>query len=131
MANKLSTQPIHLGQGATALVEPDYTGDLAWYEAYVERRASDGAEGRLVSLHSFSEPWDVWEMHPAGAEVVLCTKGEITLIQETQEGTQKQIILHEGEYAINPPGVWHTADVEKEATALFITAGQGAEHRDR
>lgn len=131
MANKLSTQPIHLGQGATALVEPDYTGDLAWYEAYVERRASDGAEGRLVSLHSFSEPWDVWEMHPVGAEVVLCTKGEITLIQETQEGTQKQIILHEGEYAINPPGVWHTADVEKEATALFITAGQGTEHRDR
>ena len=131
MANKLSTQPIHLGQGATALVEPDYTGDLAWYEAYVERRASDGAEGRLVSLHSFSEPWDVWEMHPVGAEVVLCTKGEITLIQETQEGTQEQIILHEGEYAINPPGVWHTADVEKEATALFITAGQGTEHRDR
>ena len=42
--------------------------------------------------------------------------------------------LHElrtGEYAINPPGVWHTADVESEATALFITAGLGTELRPR
>lgn len=36
-----------------------------------------------------------------------------------------------GEYAINPPGVWHTADVEGEATALFITAGLGTEARAR
>ena len=35
------------------------------------------------------------------------------------------------EYAINAPGVWHTADVTGEATALFITAGKGTEHRPR
>ncbi len=32
---------------------------------------------------------------------------------------------------INEPGVWHTADVESTATALFITAGLGTEHRPR
>ena len=40
-------------------------------------------------------------------------------------------MLNPGEYAINDPGVWHTADVESEATALFITSGEGTEHRPR
>ena len=39
--------------------------------------------------------------------------------------------LQAGEYAINPPGTWHTADVDHEATGLFITAGMGTEHRPR
>lgn len=131
MAEKLSNNPVHLGQGACAVKEPQFTGDLSWYEAYVERHAVDGAEGRLVSQHVFTEPWTMWEMHPAGDEVVLCTKGTITLLQEMPEGAHNRIVLQEGEYAINPPGVWHTADVEQEATALFITAGQGTEHKDR
>ncbi|HAG37451.1 MAG TPA: cupin, partial [Erythrobacter sp.] len=36
-----------------------------------------------------------------------------------------------GEYAINPPGVWHIADIVQEATAIFITAGEGTQHRPR
>jgi hypothetical protein len=36
-----------------------------------------------------------------------------------------------GDYAINDPGVWHTADVDGSATVLFITAGLGTEHRPR
>ena len=131
MADSLSDKPIHLGLGASASSEPEFTGDPAWYEAYGARHAKDGAEGRLVSLHNFSEPWAVWEMHPVGAEVILCTKGSIILIQEMPDGSHKQIALDEGEYAINPPGIWHTADIEGEATALFITAGQGTENRDR
>ena len=39
--------------------------------------------------------------------------------------------LKAGEYAIDDPGVWHTADVEGRATALFITAGIGTQHRER
>lgn len=35
------------------------------------------------------------------------------------------------EYAINEPGTWHTADVQSEATALFVTAGMGTQHRPR
>ena len=41
------------------------------------------------------------------------------------------VTLGPGDYAINPPGAWHTADVEEEAAALFITAGLGTEHRPR
>ena len=32
---------------------------------------------------------------------------------------------------VNPPGVWHTADVSGPVTALFITAGMGTEIRPR
>ena len=131
MAEKLSNNPIHLGQGASAVIQPQFTGDPDWYDAYDTRHSADGAEGRLVALHSFSEPWAMWEMHPVGAEVVLCTNGIITLIQEMPEGAQNRIVLHEGEYAINPPGVWHTADVDQTATVLFITAGEGTEHKNR
>ena len=41
------------------------------------------------------------------------------------------VTLTAGEYAVNPPGTWHTADVDATATALFITAGAGTEHRPR
>lgn len=127
----IKLHPIHLGLGATAESEPAFTG-MEWYEGYGERHdAADGVEGRLVSLYSFDRSWDSWEMHPSGAEVVLCTAGAITLIQEHEDGRVERITLGPGEYAINPPGTWHTADVDGEATALFITAGLGTEHRPR
>lgn len=126
----IKVNPIHLGLGATAEIEPAFTG-IEWYAGYGERHAADGAEGRLVSLYSFDQSWDSWEMHPNGAEVVLCTAGAITLIQEHADGRVERVTLGPGEYAVNPPGTWHTADVEGEATALFITAGLGTEHRPR
>lgn len=131
-ATPLATHPIHLGTGATAVVEPAFTGTMDWYEAYGARHdAADGAEGRLVAMHTFSESWDSWEVHPVGHEVVLCTAGAMTLHQEHADGTTDTVLLHAGEYAINPPGTWHTADVDGEATAVFITAGYGTEHRPR
>jgi quercetin dioxygenase-like cupin family protein len=126
---RLSQYPVHLGQSATAVSEPEFDG-LAWYAQYAERHAADGIEGRLVSMHSFSTPWSMWEMHPFGSEVVICTAGTITLVQEIG-GEQVRSVLHAGDYAINPPGVWHTADVEHAATAVFITAGAGTENRPR
>ena len=129
MARKLSEEWIHLGLGATATPQPPFTG-MSWYGDYSARVASDGAEGRLVSMGSFSAPWSSWEMHPEGSEVVVCVAGEITLIQEI-EGEERRVTLRPGEYAINEAGVWHSADVEGEATALFITAGKGTQHRPR
>lgn len=121
--------PIHLGLGATSVSEPEFTG-FEWYEAYGARHASDGHEGRLVSTFTFDEPWDSWEMHPHGTEVVLCVAGEMTLVQEV-EGKHVRTKLVAGEYAINAAGVWHTADVEGEASAVFITAGVGTQNRPR
>ena len=129
-AKSLSERFIHLGLGATAEAQPPFDG-MAWYEGYGHRHDVDGAEGRLVSMYTFTESWDSWEMHPVGTEVVLCTAGEMTLHQEHADGTADRVTIRAGEYAINPPGTWHTADVAGEATAVFITAGLGTEHRPR
>lgn len=121
--------PVHLGLGATVVREPRFSG-MEWYRGYGERHAADGVEGRLVSMYTFDRPWESWEVHPKGAELVVCVAGTLTLHQEI-DGKVQTVTLRSGDAAINPPGVWHTADVDGSATALFITAGLGTEHRPR
>ncbi len=127
----MTENPVHLGLGAMAEVEDVFTGKPEWYAAYGERRAADGDEGRLVSLHTFENSWDTWEMHPNGCELVLCVDGEMTLLQELPDGTKRTVTLQAGEFTINDPGVWHTADIDQPATGVFITSGRGTEVRPR
>jgi len=126
----LATYPVHLGLGATVTKLAEFTGDPAWYGRYGAEVAGDGAEGRLVTLHTFAEPWSSWEVHPHGEELVLCIAGTITLHQEVDDAV-RTVELQAGEAVVNPPGVWHTADVTGPATVLFVTAGLGTENRDR
>ncbi len=139
--HRLSENFAHLGLGATAIPQPAFAG-MEWYEGYGARNAADGHEGRLVSMHTFGESWDTWEVHPHGSEMVICLEGRITLIQDRaandrdpeENETNTTVVLAKGEYAINDPGVWHTADVDPgdgPTTVLFITAGAGTENKSR
>lgn len=133
-SHNLEINPIHLGHGASAIPQPAFPRDeraMQWYMDYGERHADDGAEGRLVSLFRFTEDWPGWEVHPNGAEVVVCLEGELELIQEMADGSHASTVLAAGEYAINPPGVWHTANIKRETKGLFITAGVGTQGRPR
>lgn len=130
-ARRLADSFVHLGSGASAVPQPPFDG-MAWYEGYGARHDADGPDGRLVSQHTFATSWDSWEMHPVGSEVVICTGGALRLVQEFPDGRSETVTLNAGEYAINDPGVWHTADVvAAPATAIFITAGEGTQHRPR
>lgn len=127
----LARFPVHLGCGARIDIEPEFDGQPSWYEAYVGRHSADGAEGRLVSLHRFENSWDSWEMHPEGHELVICVAGRMTVHQEV-DGQVRQATLETGQAIVNPPGMWHTADVDREgATGVFITAGMGTRVRPR
>jgi len=128
---RLRERPVHLGLGARAEIEPQFSGEMAWYADYSRRRETDGADGRLVSVFTFTAPWTTWEMHPEGEEVFFCLAGEIVLILETETGSDRSLRLRAGEVAINPRGVWHTADVTDEAEVLFITAGRNTQVRPR
>jgi mannose-6-phosphate isomerase-like protein (cupin superfamily) len=127
---KLADHPVHLGGGATAVPQEQFDGTPTWYQRYGERHAADGAEGRLVSIFTFTESWDSWEMHPAGDELVACVEGSMILHQEL-DGEERTVELHAGEAGVNPAGAWHTADVTGRATALFVTAGAGTQVRPR
>jgi mannose-6-phosphate isomerase-like protein (cupin superfamily) len=132
-ARNLETYPIHLGNHGSAVPQPEFPRDeraMQWYMDYGARHADDGEDGRLVSCFRFTEDWAGWEMHPAGAEVVVCVEGSMTLIQEI-DGAEVRTTLSPGEYAINPPGVWHTADVPDRATGFFVTCGTGTQGRPR
>lgn len=124
---------VHLGLGAKVVALPEHTGGMDWYQAYGEKHGADGPEGRLVSMHTFSESWDTWEMHPKGDELVLCLDGSVTLTQEHLDGKTTTTTLAAGQAVVNKPGVWHTADVPDGETprVLFITAGEGTEIRPR
>lgn len=126
----LTRHPVHLGLGAVVAPQPEFDGRPEWYQRYSERTAGDGVEGRLVSLHTFTEPWDSWEMHPDGDELVVCIAGRMVLHQEVA-GVVRTVTLETGHAVVNPPGAWHTADVDAPATALFITAGAGTQVRPR
>lgn len=127
---RLETTPLHLGRGGQVVPLTPVTGP-DWYDAYERAHGGDGADGRLITQWTFDAPWTGWEMHPAGAEVVLVTAGTMTLIQQWPDGRETATTLGAGDYAVNPPGVWHTADVAGSATALFITTGLGTEARPR
>jgi mannose-6-phosphate isomerase-like protein (cupin superfamily) len=130
-ARELAKWPLHLDAKGGVRALPEFTGDMAWYEAYGAATAADGPAGRLVSVSRFDAPWDSWEMHPEGDEIVVCLEGRITLIQEDAAGATSFVTLSPGEYAVNPAGVWHTADVDAAACALFVTAGAGTQGRAR
>lgn len=85
----------------------------------------------LVTQLRFTESWAGWEKHPLGDEVVCLLSGRITLIQEHDGVEVRTELTRSGEFAVNPRGTWHTADVHEESLVLFITAGEGTETRPR
>lgn len=103
---------------------------MTWYEDYEEECGGDGAEGRLVMMFTFWESSSTWEIHPLGEELVVCTIGSLVLHQEIG-GAVRSTTIYGGEAMINPPGIWHTIDVDTPATAPFITPGVGTEVRPR
>jgi uncharacterized cupin superfamily protein len=123
---------VHLGLGATTVPLPTHTGGMEWYAEYGKTHGNDGVDGRLVSMHTFNDSWDTWEMHPRGSELVLCVNGSVSLTQEAVDGTTSTVTISAGQAVVNAPGVWHTADiVDGPTTVVFITAGEGTEMRDR
>lgn len=110
-------------------VEPLPVDDTFW------RRLMSGELGSfhneyLVTVHAFDVDWSSWERHPNGDEVVCLLDGEVTFILE-QQNEHHAVTLDEcGAYVIVPKGTWHTAEVAAPSRMLFITAGEGTEHRE-
>ncbi|MHB8467031.1 MAG: cupin domain-containing protein [Acidimicrobiales bacterium] len=126
----LSTTHIHLGVGSRATPIPDFEWTPAFLARYTAEHNSDGDEGRLVMIGTSGSSWATWERHPAGEEVVVIISGRMTLVQEL-DGNENRVELTEGEAAINPRNVWHTANIAEPCRMLFITPGRGTEHRPR
>jgi len=97
--------------------------------ARLDKNYDDFKGHTLLSCHEFSEPWSSWERHPAGDEIVLLLSGRTDFRLETPAGEETLHLEEPGAYAVIPAGLWHTAIPQGVAKVLFITPGEGTEHR--
>jgi hypothetical protein len=116
-------------------LRPDSSIELLEAEGFWPRlmggQLGDFRSEYLVTTLRFTESWSSWEQHPAGEEIVCLISGRVTLIQERDGNEHRVELTHAGEFAVNPRGTWHTADVHEESVVLFITAGEGTTGRPR
>ncbi len=84
----------------------------------------------LVTSYTYANDWPSWEVHPNGDEIVCLISGCATLVLEAQDGELSSLELATpGSFALIPRGAWHTAKISQESALLFITAGEGTQHR--
>jgi mannose-6-phosphate isomerase-like protein (cupin superfamily) len=84
----------------------------------------------LVTSYTYDSDWPSWEMHPGGDEIVCLISGRVDFILEAADGQHSTIELAQpGSFAFVPKGTWHTAKTATPTTRLFITAGEGTQHR--
>ena len=108
------------GRATTLDVTPTFWQMLA------ER--DDLQRGLLVSSYRFTGDWSSWERHPHGDELVVQLEGETDFVLEEPDG-ERTIALRGRGALVVPRNVWHTARVRKPSVGLFVTRGEGTEHR--
>ncbi len=83
----------------------------------------------LVTTHEFHADWPFWEMHPAGDEIVAVLSGSCVLLLDAAGHEQEVALGGMGRFVIVPKGAWHRAKATSPCRLLFITAGEGTQHR--
>lgn len=117
---------LHLGSGpevAPVPVTPDF-----WERIHTR---TELFTGRLVTGMEMDADWDVWEMHPAGDELIAVTDGRVRFHLDDGSGAPAAVEVAAPEYVVVPAGTWHTADALGTARLLIVTWGDGTTHRPR
>jgi mannose-6-phosphate isomerase-like protein (cupin superfamily) len=115
---------VHLadgGMGAAIDVGPAF-----WQELMTGAR---DYPGRLAMVASFAEDWPHWEMHPAGEELIYLLSGAADVVLDDGAKERTVALRAEAPCLLMPRGVWHRFSVIEPGAALFVTAGEGTQHR--
>ncbi len=84
-------------------------------------------KGRLVSAYAMAD-FRNWERHPAGEELIFVVSGAMDIILDEPEG-ERVVRVGKGQAYLIPKGIWHRGIVREPGDALFVTEGEGTEHR--
>ena len=88
-----------------------------------------GALDWLVSQYAFTGTWAHWERHLGGEEFVFLLSGAVDFTLELDDEPSVVSLRSPGQYILVPRGVWHIGSAVQESSMLFITSGEGTEHR--
>ena len=119
---------IYLRLRPNASVETLPGGESFWQQLAAGELGSFHNEF-LAIIHQFDTDWPISEMHPNGDEVVCLLSGAVTFVLELSGGTKVMQLNSSGEFVVVPQGTWHTAKTKVPTRMLFITAGEGTQHR--
>jgi len=115
------------------LHEDGSVGDIAltpefWPDLMSGRRQLDG---RLIMSFVLTEDMGHWEMHPAGDEILLALSGRMAVVLQgvLQGDPDESFALKAGEAFVVPRGRWHRLNVIEAGEVVFMTPGEGTEHK--
>jgi len=114
---------VHLPDGGAAMTV-DCTPEF-WRELASGERRYDG---RLMTAHHVSGDMTHWEMHPAGEELLVSAGATFEAIFQRKDG-EETVALAPGMACIVPRGTWHRIRVIDPGVLVFITQGEGTEHK--
>lgn len=99
-----------------------------WPDLMSGRRRIDG---RLIMSFELAEDMSHWEMHPAGDEILLALSGSMAVVLQgvLQGDPDESFALRTGEAFVVPRGRWHRLNVIEPGEVVFITPGDGTEHK--
>ena len=84
--------------------------------------------GRLIMAFELSDDMAHWEMHPAGDELLILQSGAVDVVLD-QAGGEAVVPLDGAAACIVPKGTWHRLKVRTPGRLIFITPGEGTQHR--
>ena len=110
--------------GAGGLVQ-QAVGPTFWTDIAANPNAGD----TMISAGSGRGDWKHWEMHPAGAEVLVMLEGAPRIWLDHSDGRLEAVETKPGATVIVPRGAWHRAEAKAPYKILYITYGKGTTHR--
>ena len=119
----VTTTYVHLPDGGAA-TPFDCTPEF-WRELASGERRYDG---RLMTAHRVTGDMTHWEMHPAGEELLVSVGATLEAIFQHEDG-EDTVALSPGMACIVPRGIWHRIRVIDPGVLVFITHGEGTEHK--
>lgn len=123
---KIEAQKTYVALAADGMATVLQEGPAFWSlpEAEIE------AYGKhwLISEFSCESDWPSWEMHPGADEFVYLLSGRADFLIELDDSVE-HIHMNAGEAVLVPKGRWHTAKVFSPSRMLFMTRGEGTQHK--
>jgi mannose-6-phosphate isomerase-like protein (cupin superfamily) len=125
-ATTFGPRKTYVNLGANGAAERIEVTEDFWTEL---REGARRLDGYLITVSDIRKDIPHWEMHPNGDEVLYLQSGKLDILIELAGREQRVPLRPERPGVVIPAGAWHRAVVIEPGCLMFITWGEGTEHR--